>query len=321
VYGVGSTVLYCRSTDGGKTFGQSIELPSPKTIALGMRRGPRVAVTKGSICVSMIGGEQGKGRDGDLLTVHSTDGGKHWSAAVTVNDVPGSAREGLHGMAAGPTGQLACAWLDLRNRNTEVMAATSTDGGKTWGKNVLVYKSPQGSVCECCHPSPAFDQRGKLSVQWRNSLDGKRDMYLAQSTDGGNTFGKAAQLGTNSWTLNACPMDGGAIAALPSGNLATVWRRDKDVFLAYANAKETLLGPGEQPVVAATADGPYVIWLTKRNGSAQLLAPGRDLPIELSPHANDPVLVSGLGGRGPVVAAWESHDGEQHTIVCQVIHP
>jgi hypothetical protein len=322
VYGVGNAVRYCRSTDGGRSFSEPLDLPSAPTIALGMRRGPRIAVTKAAICVSMIGGEQGKGRDGDLLVVRSTDGGKHWADPAAINDVAGSAREGLHAMAAGPGGQLACAWLDLRNRNTEVMGATSSDGGKTWGKNVLVYNSPQGSVCECCHPSMAFDPRGNLFVQWRNSLDGARDMYVAQSSDGGKAFGKAARLGTSSWTLNACPMDGGAIATFPNGKLATVWRRDKNVLLAVLNEKqEKQLGPGEQPSVAATVDGLYIVWLTKRGAAVQLLMPGRDSPIELAPHANDPVVAAGPGGRGPVVAAWESGHGEHHKILCQVIHP
>jgi hypothetical protein len=117
-------------------------------------------------------------------------------------------------------------------------------------------------------------------------------------------------------------MDGGAIAALPSGKLASVWRRDKTVYLALAGQEqEQQVGNGEQPSIAATENGPYIVWLLKRGGAARLLTPGSSSPVELSPHASDPVIVTGPSGRSPVVAAWESRHGQHHTVQCQVIHP
>ena len=223
-------------------------------------------------------------------------------------------------MAAGPKGALCCVWLDLRNRTTEVMASISTNGGSTWGRNVLVYRSPDGSVCECCHPSVAFDVQGGIHVLWRNSLGGARDMYVASSSDGGKTFGKAARLGSGSWPLDACPMDGGGIAAIRPGKIATAWRREKTVFLSLnGEPNERPLGVGEQPWIAATADGPFVVWLKKRGDAAYLLAPDSSVPIELAAHANDPVIASGPHGRGPVVAVWETHDAKNHAIQFQLI--
>lgn len=116
--------------------------------------------------------EVGKGRDGDLLAMTSLDGGKMWTGPVQVNDVDDSAREGLHAMAAGPKGEMCCVWLDLRKKNTEITASTSLDGGKTWGKNILAYTSPDGSVCECCHPSVTLDDRGRIYDQLHSSLGG-----------------------------------------------------------------------------------------------------------------------------------------------------
>lgn len=212
VYGIDDKVYYHRSRDGGKQFSKAKELSFAHAMSLGMRRGPRIAVTKDAICISAIGGKQGKGRDGDLLVLRSTDDGKTWESPVQVNDVDSAAREGLHAMAAGPKGEICCVWLDLRNRSTEIMASVSRDGGASWGGNTLVYKSPSGSVCECCHPSVALTDDGGIYVQWRNSLDGNRDMFLATSTDSGKTFGKAKKLGDGTWPLDACPMDGGAIS-------------------------------------------------------------------------------------------------------------
>ncbi len=44
-------------------------------------------------------------------------------------------------------------WLDLREKGTVLYASKSMDHGETWSKNILVYRSPDGSICECCHPS------------------------------------------------------------------------------------------------------------------------------------------------------------------------
>lgn len=320
VFGVGDEIRYCRLDDAGKTFAEAISLPKVNAMSLGMRRGPRIAVTDSAICVTAIGGKQGKGRDGDLLAMRSTDDGKTWSEPIAVNDTTGAAREGLHAMAAGPKDTLCCVWLDLRTKKTEIMASTSKDGGKTWGKNTLVYRSPDGSVCECCHPSVTIDAQGKTYVQWRNSMAGARDIYVATSADGGKKFGKATKLGSGSWQLDACPMDGGAIAISSAGKIASVWQREKVVYLLESGKREERrLAEGEQPWVAATSDGPFVVWVKQRGDAALLLRPGSDSPGELAAHAGDPVIVVGPSGRGPVVAAWEKREGKSYTIECQVV--
>lgn len=319
VYGVGNVARYRRSDDGGKTFTAAVDLPTAHSMSLGMRRGPRIAVAEKALCVTVIGGEEGKGRDGDLLAMRSVDGGKTWIGPSQVNDVADSAREGLHAMSSGPKGELYCVWLDLRHENTEVMGARSVDGGKTWSKNVLIYKSPDGSVCECCHPSVVIDSHGRVHVQWRNSLDGNRDMYRASSSDGGNTFGEAAKLGSGSWELSGCPMDGGAIASA-DGKLVSTWRREKSVYLLLDGQRdERRLEGGEQPSIAVTQDGPYVVWLRKRGDEAMLLSPASSSPRRLARHAFDPVVATCPDGKGPVVIAWESREGKDYKIQCLVV--
>ena len=57
-------------------------------------------------------------------------------------------------------------------------------------------------------------------------------MYIATSRDGGRSFASAAKLGSKSWLLKACPMDGGAVAVNGAGEFAAVWRRDREIFLS-----------------------------------------------------------------------------------------
>jgi hypothetical protein len=321
VYGVRNTIYYCRSTDRGKSFSTPSELPDLGVVALGMRRGPRIAVVDGQVCVTAIGGPEGLGKDGDVLACRSADGGKTWQGPIRVNDAPNAAREGLHGMASGSDGLLCCVWLDLRHGKTEVMSSTSRDHGATWTSNVLVYRSPDGSVCECCHPSVAIGRDQRVHVLWRNSLAGNRDMYVATSSDGGHTFGAGMMIGTDHWPLEACPMDGGAIACLADNSIGAVWRRDDVVNLQLP--QQTLvrsLGEGEQPWISANEQGAFVVWLKRRAGAALWLGPGEVAPRQLATVASDPVVAAPWSGDGPVVALWEGRDAQDRfTIMCEVL--
>jgi hypothetical protein len=317
VFGSGSRIYHCLSLDGGQTFADSVAVGGARFLSLGMRRGPRVAVTRDSIVVTAIGGELGGGRDGDLFAWRSTDKGKSWEGPSRVNDVDASAREGLHAMAASPTGIVYCAWLDLRSKRTEIVGASSRDGGKSWSDNHLVYRSPDGSVCECCHPSVAFYSDGTLYVMWRNSLAGNRDMYVAKSKDDGRSFGAAQRLGTDHWQLDACPMDGGAIAFDKEGIVQTAWRREKSVYTTSGKPEdERRLGDGEQPWLAETAHGPAITWISRRPGDLLVKLPWNTLPAKVAPDARDPVVI---GWQDTAIVAWETDVDRKPLILVQRI--
>lgn len=237
-----------------------------------------------------------------------------------INDEPASAHEGLHAMTANDR-RADCVWLDLRNKRTELWHSFSTDGGATWSKNALVYQSPDGSICQCCHPSLCYNARGKLTVLWRNSLAGKRDMYLISQLDDGS-FGKALKLGPGSWELDACPMDGGSCVLQADGTIATIWRRDGELFRTAADPTlEESLGPGLQPVIAATSQGQLAAWISKRPGDLQFLSPGLKKPVKIADRANDPALASSLQPGAPVVLAWEQQTKGQASIIIRTVTP
>lgn len=297
-YGAGNAVYFARSNDSGKTFSEPVKVAEPKALMLGMHRGPRIAVAGKTIVITAIGGEE-KGKNVDLFAWRSTDGGKTWSQGVRVNDVPASAREGLHGLAAGQNGILWTVWLDLREKGMRLMGSLSKDGGKSWSPNQLVYQSPDGHICECCHPTAYVGPKGELYAMWRNWLSGSRDMYYAISTDGKSWT--AHKLGEETWPLKACPMDGGGLALDGNGGFHSAWRRDRVVYASPASGKEIALGNGKNPSIAANRNGPYVAWT--EGTAVKLMKPGVQSPVTVGEGAFPVVAASDTA-----YIAWE-HEG------------
>ncbi len=306
-FGRGQEIFVARSSDQGATFAAPVRVAALPSLMLGRRRGPRIVAHGDRVTVTAMAGE--------LLAFHSKDAGKTWAGPAVVNDVPRSAREGLHGCAVAPDGRLFATWLDLRDipgARTQLFSAESADGGATWSANRLVYRAPAGqTVCECCHPSAHFNARGDLTVMWRNGVDGARDMWSATRAAGATEFEPAAKLGTGTWLLKACPMDGGAIFD-DRNHSASVWQRDGSVYFCLENGPEKLLGKGAQPVAIATAQRTVAVWqqgadlvaASLRNPasvSPQLLARGARFPSLMAIPGTDRMLVAYERGADLVV--------------------
>jgi hypothetical protein len=285
-------IFLARSSDGGATFAPATKVATVPGLMLGMRRGPRVAARGDTLTITVVGKE--------LVAFSSSDAGRTWSGPVTVNDAAASAQEGLHDLAVAPDGKLFVTWLDIRNGTMELWGTESTDGGKTWAKNAQVYRSPDKSICECCHPSALFDAEGNLAVMWRNSIEGSRDLWMATRARGAKEFSAARKLGEGTWKLNACPMDGGKIVAFGNGKFGAVWQRAGEVFLAPYGGAEVSLGKGKQPI-AITRDGaPLIVWQQDTN-LVSVREPGEQ-PTQIAADARFASAVTLPGNRGAVLA-------------------
>ncbi|HVW10007.1 MAG TPA: sialidase family protein [Bryobacteraceae bacterium] len=307
-YGAGQSIYFRRSDDRGKTFGAAVEVGKGTVVPLTRSRGPRITFAGSTIVITAVTGKtlaegphaHGLPTDGDLVSWRSLDGGKTWSHGTVVNDVPGAPTEGLHSLAADSKGRVFAVWLDKRTGKTQLYGALSTDAGKTWSKNTLIYASPQGTICECCHPSAAFDEQGAIVVMFRNWLSGSRDLYLARSGDGVH-FSVPRKLGTGTWKINACPMDGGGVAVSGTG-VVTAWRREHSVFVDRPGQPEKEVGKGTDVAIAANARGAYVMWTTP--DSIEILTPGATAARALGSKGAFPAVAAFADGGA--VAAWES---------------
>lgn len=235
VYGNGDSILYSISDNRGKSFSTPSLIAILPNLAASHMRGPQIASTENGVTVIA------SNEPGDIFSYRKDEAGK-WEKGARVNDADTVAKEGLMALAGDKT-NLFAVWLDLRDGNNKIVGSGSVDGGKTWSKNNIIYASPDASVCECCKPSVAV-KGNHVFVMFRNWLNGNRDMYLVESTDGGNSFGEAKKLGLGNWALNGCPMDGGGIVIDKNGNPETVWNRKGRIYACEPGKEETELGKG-----------------------------------------------------------------------------
>lgn len=300
-FGKESSIYVTRADAGDESPTEPVKVAELNKLALGMRRGPRIAVAGSDVVLTAI-----SHGDGNLHSWRSVDSGKTWSRATMVNSVTNAAREGLHALAGDGKSKLFSVWLDLRNGKTELWSSVSNDGGERWEENRRVYKSPSGSICECCHPSVVINENGEIVVMWRNSVNGERDMYQCVSSDGGKSFSAAKKIGSGTWKLNGCPMDGGSVAA-NGEKVAYGWRRESRLFVTGNDrlSKETVFNEtGTQPVVVVNGDGFSYLWqdgghlYIKRTGSG---------PAEVL--AKNAGYAASAWKAGKAVVVWEGADG------------
>jgi hypothetical protein len=296
VFGSGDSIWLSRSTDQGRSFGAPAKIAGLPKLMLGRHRGPRVAFAGKAMIISAISSESG-----DLMAWRSTDNGVTWSKPSAINDVPKSAREGLHAMVGNPAGQMAAVWLDDRSGHKKLVGAFSSDAGVTWSKNEQLYESPDGTICECCHPSLASAGNGEFVAMWRNNLEGSRDFYAIRLR-GGRVSGSPMKQGLGTWKLNACPMDGGGLV-VRNGQISSAWRREKDVYLVEDGKPEVKLGPGQDLALGSNNQGLYAVWSTPEGIAAHV--PNATRVTKLSEAGAFPSITTAPDGA--MVVAWEEN--------------
>lgn len=199
-----SRILFSQSTDGGKSWSEAIAINQFDGNCIDSDDTPEGAVPaygpKGEIYVAWSYNEK-------IWFDRSTDGGKTWlDQDIVAAEQPGGWDIEIEDIGRAnvmpvlvcdlsPTpsrGTLYLCWGDQRNGelDTDIFMAKSVDGGNTWSKSVRVNDDKKGR--QQFFPWVAVDQvTGHLYVVFydrRNHPDGHTDVYVAVSTNGGETF-------------------------------------------------------------------------------------------------------------------------------------
>jgi hypothetical protein len=259
--------IFCTtSKDKGITFSKPVLVGTVPQMQLGMTRGPQIASSANYSIITAMGNK------GNIYFFQLNHALGKWVAKGLVSDLAGSAPEGLMGAAADNNDNFYAVWLDIRKgkKNNICFSSLAAKEGK-WSKNAIIYTSPDEHVCECCKPNIAVSGK-QVNIMFRNWLNGSRDLYLMQSANRGNTFGPAKKLGTGTWKLKGCPMDGGGIAVNNTNTVHTVWQREGVVYYSKPNEDELQLAKGRSCSIAInTAKSNKVIVCMQDAGNVKIL--------------------------------------------------
>jgi hypothetical protein len=265
VFGDKDNIFCATSANQGVSFSKPALVGHITNMHLGMSRGPQLASSANYSVITAMD------KSGNIHWFRLKNSSSKWEKMGVINDIDQSAPEGLMGIAADKKDNFYAVWLDTRtgHRNQVYfsgLAAKST----SWSKNILAYQSPDGHVCECCKPNIAVHGQ-EVAIMFRNWLSGSRDLYVTKSVDGGKVFQPAQKMGTNTWALNGCPMDGGGIVVDEANSIHTAWQRKGEIFYAQPGGSEKLIGKGRN--CAITAAGTKTIISFQENDTLKVVSP------------------------------------------------
>lgn len=208
-------VYFASSADGGKTFSK----PADVSNTPGKSLTPAIALAQsGAIHVTWCDTSSGDASP-DVYYSGSTDGGKTWSKAIDVSNSPGVSADS--DIAVDAKGRIYITWSDTTegDKSPDIMVATSSDGGKTFGKAVNVSKTPGTSS----DPGIAATGDGRVAAIWVDTSGGSAspDVWMATSTNGGKSFGKAKNV-SNSPGVSKEPD-----VTIANGKVFSVWEEEE----------------------------------------------------------------------------------------------
>lgn len=256
--------IYCAtSIDNGGTFTKPVLVARVPEMHLGMSRGPQLASSINYSVITAID------KSGNIHWFKLNHSAKEWKNMGILNDLKGSAPEGLMSIAADKKDHFYAVWLDIRTGKRNQIYFSSLSGTSHWSKNFIAYQSPDEHVCECCQPHIAV-QGSEVAIMFRNWLNGSRDLYVTKSMNGGASFAAAQKLGMDTWKLNGCPMDGGGIVVDESNIIHTAWQRKGIVYYDQPGKPEMYIGQGRTCNISGTGNAQFITY--QNNDTVRVVA-------------------------------------------------
>lgn len=261
----------------------------------------------------------GKGR---LIRLsRSNDGGETWSKPVTPH--PAMDREfGFVSMLPLADGTARIVWLDGREKETELRAATMSMSGTLSAETVV-----DSRVCDCCQTAMAMTPRGPMVVYRDRSADEIRDIAIAAPVANAHN----ALVHNDQWHLSGCPVNGPRIVA-NGARAAVAWftaaNGKPQVLVAFSHdGGATFAAPirvdaghaGGRVDLVLLADGSAVVtWIENASQIAarRVTEAGALDPVQIVGASKGAIGFPRIAlSNEKILAAWNSDDGVHLAII------
>jgi Collagen triple helix repeat (20 copies) len=250
-------IFYKRSTNGGATFGEPINL----SVNDGESHAPAIAVSGTNVYVVWEDFTPG---NSDILYKRSTDGGISFvEPTENLSNNDGSSE--LPAIAA-IGNSVHVIWQDWipQVTNLDIYYRRSVDGGVTFTSEVNLSDSPGASRFASIALSG-----DTVHVAWDdNSFGAGTDIFYIRSVDGGVTFSNTENLSLTAFSESIRPR-----IAVSGQNVHIVWQENvpSDIFYVRSlDGGNTFSSPGvnlstnsgnsEVPAIAVLDSNVYVVW-------------------------------------------------------------
>lgn len=265
----------------------------------------------------------------DVRLVFSRDDGRTWSKPVSPHHDGTPTEHGFASLYPTGDGGVGLVWLDGRAGETmAVRSATFSKDGAQTSEAVVDERA-----CECCPTAAAATADGVIAA-FRNLGDNDvRDIYVARWPGAAqDTWSSPSPVHNDDWRIDACPVNGPAIAA--AGRIVAVaWFNAKvdqgHAFVAFSSDGGRTFGAparvddasalGRVDVALVDDHSAAVVWIEYVEGRSQLRLRRVSDNGTLSPSTVVSPLASGRASGYPrltrsdheLLFAWtESQEGK-----------
>jgi hypothetical protein len=223
----GTPNVWLARSDDGATFAPPVRVNDMDGDAAPHEQAPAqvAAGPDGTVYVVWQNNTQAEGRRfpySDLRLARSTDGGKTFEPAITVNDDAGGppSSHTFHDIVVAGDGAVYVSWIDSRVRTALEVAAAEAAPKPT--AHAAPASAGAAEAPAAGHESTAGHGHAGMAMESDPNLPGP-EIRIARSTDGGRTFGTSSIA-----AADACPCCRTALAAGADGSVYVAWRDVKE---------------------------------------------------------------------------------------------
>lgn len=227
----GGHIAVSHSENTGKTWSKPVHVTvAPEATDTGGDARPKISLGPGGEIFVTWTKPLSTPYSGAIQFSRSVDGGKTFSAPLTVHHDRAETTHRFDSIVVNREGQVFVAWIDKRDllaateaktpyRGAAVYFAVSDDRGATFRGDFKLADN----TCECCRVALLARTDGTVCAMWRHVFEpNARDHAVAELYADGHAS-PVRRTTFDDWRIDACPHHGPSLAEDATGRLHAVW--------------------------------------------------------------------------------------------------